>query len=171
MTAELLSPNRARSYALVAGLSMILSAIFASITFNFFGYPTSFLLLPIIILFLWPRGADSNISYILIFFCGLTLDLFTGAKLGGWSLIFLPVFVVMRPFQLGKDAGLAETWANFLLWMGMLVALFLITGRIGPVKTDMFSLFILGLVTVLIFPLIYGFRYMLRDYLIDEDEM
>ena len=170
MMADVVTPNKARSYAIQAGIALWISAILASITFNIFGASLSFVFLPIIVLFLWPNGADLNLTYIGLFISGLSYDLLSGAALGGWSFVFLIFYSVTLPFKSGREVGFVEAFVNYLLWLSILCLLFVIGAVLGFYNVALFSLFINALVSVFLFPLVYRFRKVLRAGLVSEDD-
>jgi len=86
---DILTPARARSQALQAGLALLFTIIIAIIGINFVNNTISFILSPLIVVYLWPRGADLDISHLILFFTGLFFDLLSGGNVGVWPIIFL----------------------------------------------------------------------------------
>ncbi len=169
MIADVLTPNKKRAYAFQAGIAILVSVIFASMTFNVFSLSVTFSLAPIIVIFLWPNGADSNISYFSIFVAGLFLDILTGTPMGGWSLIFLPLFALMTLVNSGRENGFTETWMGFSIWMLGLMAFFMFGRFIKVLELNHFGLLKLIVLTVLLFPVVYLLKNKLRDVLVSED--
>ncbi len=166
---ETATPTKARNYALQASAAMLVAVVFASITFNIFGYPLTFILAPFIVLFLWPNGADPVISYFGIFVTSLILDVLLGDPLGGWPLIFLPFYVLMVFFGAGRDTGFGETWLNFVFWMVAFIGFFALGKVVRFIDVDLPSLLKLGVMTIILFPLVYFVKSQMRNVLVSED--
>lgn len=169
MMADVTTPAKARSYAIQAGLALVLAVVFANVTFNLFGFKVSFVFAPFIVLFLWPNGADQNISYLAIFLSSLLLDMLSGAPLGGWAVIYLPVFAILTQFSGRSETGFGETFARFLLAIVAFSCFFLFVGLMGVQDLNYFSILKMIMVCVLLFPVIYASKSKLRMVLVGED--
>lgn len=169
MMGDVVTATKSRTYAVQAGCVMIIAVIFASMTFNLFGFKTSFTLAPFIVLFLWPKGAEQNLSYIAIFISALLLDILTGEPLGGWALIYLPVFAILTQFSRSSETGFGETFISFLLALLGLSAFFLLVNFLGMSDVDLSSLLKMTALCVLLFPVIFFVKSKLRTVLVGED--
>lgn len=169
MIADVLTPNKKRAFAFQAGVALLISVIFACMTFSFFGNPVSFLFAPMIVIFLWPKGADQNISYIGIFIAGIILDILTNSPIGGWALIFLPLFVLMGLFHSGSETGFMESWISFMIWMLGLSGFFIVGWLTGFLKFDQIGMIKMFVLTFILFPPVYFLKSKMRDFLVGED--
>lgn len=169
MMSDALTPNKARAYALYAVIALWFSTFLANITFNVFGYGLEFTFLPIIVLFLWPNGAELNLTYVGIFLSGLTMDLLNADALGGWSFIFLIFFSILYPFKSGRELGLVESWLNFLLSLSALIFGFSLAEYFGILDANYSDLLFVGSACFLLFPIVFRFRKMLRSSLAGDD--
>ncbi len=166
---EPVTPTKARNFAIQASFAMLISVIFASMTFNIFGYTLGFIFAPLIVLFLWPKGADPIISYFGIFITGLLLDILLGDPLGGWSLIFLPFYALMVFFGAGRDTGFGETWLNFVFWMSAFTGFFALAKLIRFLDVDLMSLLKLGVMNLVLFPLIFYSKSRMRRIIVTDE--
>jgi hypothetical protein len=90
-------PQRKIFPALTASLALFLASAISITGMNFFGAWMSFGFLPLLVLSMWPRQANTLISLGLVFFLGLFTDWAGGAILGQWALIFVLVWGFLRP--------------------------------------------------------------------------
>lgn len=169
MMADAITSSKARTFALYAATGLLVSTLLAAITFNLFGYDLRFTFLPFIVLFLWPNGADLDLSFLAMFLGGLTLDVLEGDALGGWSLMFLFFYIAILPFRTGRDMGTIESWLNFLLWFSILLLGLSLAGFLGILDVNFRELLLGGVATLLVFPLVFKFRRSLRTSLVGED--
>ena len=91
------APQRKIFPALSAALALCLASAISIAGMNLFGVWMSFGFLPLLVLSMWPRQANTLISLGLVFFLGLFTDWAGGAVLGQWALIFVLVWGFMRP--------------------------------------------------------------------------
>lgn len=169
MIGDVITPTKSRSFALQAGLAMLVAVIFANMTFNLFGFKVSFIFAPFIVLFLWPKGADQNISYFAIFLSSLILDILSGEPLGGWGVIYLPAFAILSQFSGRSETGFAETFFRFLLAVSAFSAFFLLSGITGVLDVNYLSFIKMITVCIFIFPVVYLLKDKLRAILVGED--
>ena len=169
MMADVTTPGKSRALAFQAGLALVVSVIFASIHFNVFGINVSFLFAPFIVLFLWPKGADLSMSYVAVFLSSLLLDIFLGAPLGGWALIYLPVFILVTEFSRRGETGFAEDFVSFCVALGALLAFFLLAKFTKFINVDVVTLLKSAIACLILFPLIYKLKDRLRSVLGAED--
>lgn len=169
MIGDVITPTKSRSYAIQAGAALILATIFSNMTFNFFGIKTSFLFAPFIVLFLWPKGADQNISYVAIFLACLLLDILSGEPLGGWGIIYLPAFAILSLFSGRAETGFAETFITFLLSFSAFGSLFLVASFTRLLNVNYMSFLKMIIVCIVLFPIIYVSKDKLRAILVGED--
>ncbi len=169
MIGDVTTPTKSRSYAVQAGIALLLGVIFANMTFNLFGFKVSFVFAPFIILFLWPKGADQNISYLAIFLASLLLDILSGAPLGGWGVIYLPTFAILSQFSGRAETAIMETFIRFLLAISVFSLFFLLGSLTGMLKLNHVSFLKMISVCILLFPVVYMTKDKLRAVLVGED--
>ncbi len=169
MMTDVLTPNKSRAYAFYAAIGLWVSTFLANITFNIFGYGLELTFLPIAVLFLWPNGAEPNISYAGIFLSGITMDLLNGDAIGGWSFIFLIFYGILSLFNTGRQVNLLECWFNFALSFSALMIGFMLAEFFGVLDANYRDLMIVGAACFLLFPVIFKFRKFLRTNLVGDD--
>lgn len=167
--ADVITPSKARTFALYGAIGLWVSTLFAAITFNVFGYDLRFAFLPFIVLFLWPNGADLDLSFLAMFIGGLSFDVLEGDALGGWSLMFLFFYIVILPFRTGREMGMVESLLNFILWFSILLLGLSLAGFFGILDVNFREVLLTGMATILIFPVVFKFRRSLRSSLVGED--
>lgn len=170
MIADVVTATRARAFAFQAGIALLISVIFASMTFNLFGFKASFLFAPLIVLFLWPNGADAAMSYVAIFIASLLLDFLTGAPLGGWAVLYLPVFAILSQFSRGGELGFAESFFGFLMAISAFTVFFILCEFVNMLNVDLWGLLKSALVCLFLFPLVFMLKDKLRLVLVGEDD-
>jgi len=170
MLADAVTPGKARSHALQAGIGLLLLALLSTVNFNLFGLSISFLFVPLVLVYLWPKSADDLITYLALFICGLFLDLLTGGYPGMWPLIFILGLVFLRPNLMNREAVFFVSWIGYIFWALVLALVFLLLDFWAKGNIEMKTLTLQLLVSVLVFPAIYMARVFVRGIVIDEDE-
>ena len=169
MIVETITAARSRAYALQASLVLWLSILLAVVNVNFFGQTLSFLFIPLIAIYLWPKEADIFLTYCFIFVAGLALDFLSGGPTGLWAIIFLVCYGILRPDQRGPELGLIETWLNFALWMSVVAAGFFLAKLIGAKRLALTPIFFMLAFNILIFPVLFHFRRVIRSVVVGDD--
>lgn len=170
MMVETITVGKARMFAVQGFVGLLVVMLLSLITFNIVGTPVTFLFIPLIVIFLWPKNADLLFSYILIFLAGLIFDFVSADTPGAWALVFLIGFAMMRPNQRGQESRLAETWVNFSVWMLVLAFIYLVLDFLGVRETDWIPFVYSLTLTVLVFPLLYYARRIVRTLIVSDDD-
>lgn len=83
--------------AIIAGLALFMAGALSISGINMFDARLGFGFVPLLVLAIWPRQANTLVSLALVFFAGIFTDWATGGLMGQWSLIFVLVWGLMRP--------------------------------------------------------------------------
>ena len=151
-------------------LLLLILTILSVLSVNIFGRKVSLVFLPLIAVLLWPRIDSSIVSIVFILLFGLLLDLLSAGPLGLWSLIFLSVFVLIRPHRRLK----AQTFITaFRLWLGVLAFAFVAAYLLGwfamSSRPDFWALLYQALAAIVLFPVVYGVRHVFGSLFSDPD--
>ena len=151
-------------------LLLLLLTVFSVLSVDILGRSVSFIFLPLIAVFLWPRTEKPIASIIFILVFGLLLDIISAGPLGLWSLIFLSVFTIFGPYRRSKPL---KFLAAYRLWfaallLALLAAYFLGWFAIGS-RPDVKAMLYQALAAIALFPFIYGFRHVARSVLLGSD--
>ena len=163
MLAEDLTPIKARILALQTGLALAVIVLLANISLNIFGFSLPFLFIPLGVIYFWPRGAEPDLTYLMLFLCGLFLDFLSGSSPGVWAMIFLLGWSVTRPYLYSKEVGLFLFWLSFSVWMGILALLFLVLGYWGRENIAYGNVLLQLTVAITVFPILYAVRLFLKN--------
>lgn len=110
---EMRAPVRKVLPALIAGVALILSGALSIGGVNMFGAYFGFSFVPLLVLTIWPRHANTGVSLIFVFLAGLFTDWGTGGIIGQWALVFLVIWGLLRPELRGlpfSPIGLLTAW-------------------------------------------------------------
>ncbi len=168
MLADTITPIRARAYALQGGLAMLVLVTLSAVNLNLIGTPLSFLFVPLILVYLWPRGADKVLSYCLLFGCGILFDVLTGTAIGFWALIFMTGLAVIQPTLMNREATFNVSWVGFITWMSIWAAILLGLNFISAKELDIVNFIIQICIAILVFPFVYAIRVYVRSLIISE---
>lgn len=91
------APTRNISSSIVAGLALIIAGALSIAGLNVFGARVGFGFIPLLVLAIWPRRANTLISLGFVFVAGLFADWSTGGITGQWALVFVLVWGFLRP--------------------------------------------------------------------------
>jgi len=94
---EMHAPIRKKLPAVVAGLALVFAGALSIGGINVFGGYFGFEFVPLLVLAIWPRNANSLLSLLFVFAAGLFTDWATGNILGQWTLVFCIIWGVLRP--------------------------------------------------------------------------
>lgn len=157
-------------HALFGFIITLALIIFGLINLRFFGVSISLIWLPLMGVFLWPRFAAPVISVILIFIAGILQDILNAQSTGFSSILFLLVYVFLRPRLDFEDLGLATLWTRFGGVVALTIGLILLFKVFGnSVSISNFPLQVL--VTLLTFPIFLSLRTILRRVFIPLDRL
>ncbi len=169
MIVETITASKARAFSIQAGLVLLVAVLLSVTNVNLFGYTLSFLFMPLIAVYLWPKEADLFLTYLLIFISGILLDILSGGAIGLWAIIFLLGFMTTRPDQRGPELSLAEWWLNFTMWMLVMVSVFFVLSLVVDDQIALFPLALMLVINIVIFPGFYYARRLVRAYFVEED--
>ncbi len=162
---------RSRGYAMQGGLFVLSLMPLALITLHIFGAAFSFLFVPLIGVYLWPRHADMGLSYIIVFCLGLCFDFASDGPLGFWPLINLITLSVLRPDTRTRDIDFWLLWTGFVIWGSFIGFVLILAHKLLAGSGLWVGVLIIQLLTVfLMFPVIYYIRQLIRQMVIDMDD-
>jgi len=151
-------------------LLLLVLTVLSVLNVNILGHKFSFIFLPLIAVFLWPRNGAPIASIIFILLFGLLLDILSAGPLGLWSLIFLSVFALFRPDMRLKPHSFISA---FRLWFAVLafacVAAYLLGWFAMSHRPDIWPLLYQAIAGIVLFPVVFGARYLGRNLLSDSD--
>ena len=123
-------------------------------------------------IFLWPRWSHVYLTPIYIAILGLIADLLIGRFLGLTSLIFLVFFWLVKPTQREDRLRFLRSWLEFsFISIIILFSSFFIIGRVVDVAVGWVSLTQQITLMIGVFPIIYLFRSIIRQWLIDPNNV
>ena len=149
--------TRSRSLALQGFLFVCALIPFALLDFRFGLLSVSGLWIPLIGVYIWPRGAETSTSTIWAFFAGLLLDLVSDSPTGLWALIFVLTLLIMQPNKRAANVTRQALWLGFVMWL-VIVALWMwglsvvSSTQFLSWRPMIFQLVVAGLV----FPIVHG---------------
>lgn len=91
------SPVKRMRPALIAGVALIIAGAMSISGLNLFNSRFGFEFLPLLVLVIWPRRANTIVSLTFVWLAGLFTDWATGDITGQWALIFVLVWGFLRP--------------------------------------------------------------------------
>ena len=144
---------RAFSFFLLLILSVAISKVRASlgmpgdIEIGFYLY----------IIFFWARQAERFYTPVAIAAVGLIQDALVGTPLGGWVLVFSLFFALVHSqSQILARTPFIGVWLIFSVFAGVsYLLLLLVIGWMDNVFVDVLGLIWSGILTILLFPIIY----------------
>lgn len=159
------APIRSVKAAIFAALALFFGGALSIISVNIAGQSISFAFIPLLVIAIWPRRASQIISVIFIFAAGLFTDWASGGVTGQWALVFLLVWMLLRPELRDNAYSISQFMLAWLAICGFAFGLLSVTGwfayRVLP-DYMAFSRQIL-LVTALL-PPIFGLRHWLARF-------
>ena len=168
---EMRAPIYKKLPAVIAGIALFLAGAVSIGGLNLFGGYFGFGFLPLLVLAIWPRHANSLLSLAFVFAAGLFTDWATGNILGQWALVFSLVWGVLRPELRStpySPIGISLIW---LATCGLALVLLTISGwfvfRILP---DFVSLGRQMILASLLLPLVLLLRHSLAKRFSERDE-
>jgi len=123
-------------------------------------------------IFLWPRWSHNYLTPIFIAIIGLIADLLIGRFIGLSSLIFLIFFWLVKPTQREERLSLLSSWLEFSIISTLVLFLsYFVIGRVVDVAVGWGSLTEQVLLMVAVFPVIFLIRGLIRQWLIDPNNV
>ncbi len=162
---------KSRSLALQGVLMGVVLALFSMISISAARLETTLAFLPLMAIFLWPRGASRTLSGLGVFVVGLLVDILVGGPLGLWALIYLCEFALLNPDERARDIGFRELWLRFATWVGLTAVLISVLGRFFIAgATAIWPLVAQGLTAIILFPAIYLVHQIITRIFGDDDD-
>jgi len=151
-------------------LLLLVLTVLSVLSIDIFGRNVSFLFLPLMAVFLWPRVGTPIASIVFILLFGLLLDILSAGPLGLWALIFLSVFALFQPHMRLKPQTFASAYKMWFLVLAFaLVAAYLLGWLSVNRQPDVWTLVYQGAASVILFPLVYGLRHLGKSLFSDSD--
>lgn len=91
------APVRKILPAILAGIALFLTGGATIGGVNVMGHQIGFAFVPLLIVTIWPRSANTLLSLLIVFFAGLFIDWANAGILGQWALILCVTWGVLRP--------------------------------------------------------------------------
>ncbi len=163
--------TRSRSLALQGALFTAALVVFSFIDLRFAGITLSFLWLPLIGVYLWPRGSETSSSTVLLMLTGLFFDVVSDGMIGVWALIFLATFLIVRPNKRSRNTSFSSLWIGFVTWTVILVlGIWAIQAIFIKVNFSVLSVFLQWGPVLLAFPVVYWLSQFARRIVTDPSE-
>ncbi len=163
--------GKSRGLALQGALFGLSLALVSMMTVRLGPLEAGLGMLPLIAVFLWPRGASSGLSSFSIFIIGIIIDILGSGPVGLTALIYLAMYGVFQPYHRGREVTFSNLWLRFTVWSSVAAILFLIVGAVFiEGRTAVLSLALQALMACLTFPVLYVVRQGLRQLVLDPNE-
>ena len=168
---EFIAAPKSRRLAIGSVLIIAILCILSQMTFNVGVRKISFLMVPCLAIYVWPRGANPTFSIIGIFAVGFFQDYLSFGPIGLWALTWLIVFLAFRPETQVKPVSFLGQLGgvSFVLAVVVLVQWGLAKFILGQ-AVDIKSLAFLALIAIFVFPAIFGLRIYFARMFIDRDD-
>ena len=167
---DMRTPARKLLPAVVAGAALVLAGAFSIGGVHLFGNHFGFGFVPLLILSIWPRFANTLVSVFLVFGAGLFTDWATGGIVGQWALIFSIIWGVFRPELRGSPFSPLSIVLFWIATCGVAVILLFISGWfVFGVHPDWMSLGRQIIAATLLLPIILIFRHVIASRLGDNE--
>lgn len=111
---DIQAPIRQVRSSIIAGIALFITAAFSIGGLNLFGARVGFGFVPLIIIAIWPRYANTLASLALVFSAGLFMDWASGGIVGQSSLVFVLAWGFLRP-EMRNDSFSPVTL--FFVWL------------------------------------------------------
>lgn len=160
-----------RGLSLQGGIFGLALAILSGLSIRIGPIEAGFTLVPLIAVFIWPRGASNMLSSYFIFTIGFFVDVLSAGPPGLWAFIYLAFYGLFRPDQRYGTPSLAALWPQFLLW---LLSAFIAAVFIGQLfiegRTSVGALVMQVVAAAFLFPVVYFVRQGLRHLVSDPSD-
>jgi len=110
------APIRRTWPAIVAGSALVLAGALSIGGIHLFGAQFGFRFIPLLVLAIWPRKANTILSIIFVFFAGVFTDWAAGDVVGQQAFLFMLVWGFLRPELLNPTLSWSR---SFLVWGGI----------------------------------------------------
>lgn len=162
---------KARGLSLQGGAFSLTLAFLSSLSIRLGPIEAGLTFVPMIAIFLWPRGSSSGLSCIFIFLTGMIVDIVSAGPLGLSAIIYLALYGLLQPDQRSGQSQLKHLWPQFLVWVVAAFCAVLVAGQLFiSGRTAWWPLFMQSLFAVLAFPMIFSIRQGLRQLISDSSD-
>ncbi len=163
--------TRSRSLSLQGFLFTLALIVMSLVDIRFAGLNLSFMWLPLIGVFLWPRGAETSSSAGLLLIAGLLFDIISDGAIGVWPIIFLVTLLILRPNKRSRNVTFISLWTGFFIWASaLLLAICAVQLVFMKVPFSILDLVTQWLPTLLIFPAVFWVARTSRQIFTDPSE-
>lgn len=147
---------KARRLAISAVFGAVVLSVLSIMGINLSTQTLSFIMLPTLVIYLWPKGANPMFSLLGITLAGFFLDLISFGPVGLWPLTWSILFLTFRPDTRSKP----ETFLG--QWFGALIVLVCVSGAhymfgrmLLHIPVDFKTLGLSSLTAFCLFPILY----------------
>lgn len=128
-------------------------------------------LVPLIAIFLWPRGSSKGLSAVGIFLTGFMVDVLGAGPIGLSAMMYLAFYGVLQPDYRGRNLKFRDLWLRFTGWVLLAAGFMLLIGALFiSGRTALSPLLWQVLAACLAFPALYLVRQILRQLVVDPNE-
>ena len=169
--AQSVNPLRSSTLALQGLAFVCVLILFSQVDVRFGTLTFPFVSVPVIAVFIWPRGSDSAMSAFFVLIAGLLLDLLSGGITGLWAMFFLLTFIVIRPNRRSRETKMGSLWLGFAVWWCVLATIYFIIGGLSQtLSASWLSVLIEMVISIAMFPLVYAASQFARRFSADRSE-
>lgn len=158
------------SHAFFGFLITVALILFGLMTLRFPGVTLSFIWVPLMGVYLWPRFATPLASVFFVFAAGLIQDILNGQPAGFSSVMFLMIFVIFRPKLDFDRLGMTALWLRFGGVMIVSILAFFILRLLGS-GVSVINAIMDGIIAFVLFPIFVGLRTVLRNIFIPNERL
>jgi len=164
------NPVKKISPALAAGLALMIAAVISVSGVNVFGLYYGFGFLPLLVLLIWPKRANTLLSLAIVFLAGIFMDWATGGLRGQSSLIFVLVWGYLRPECRSAPFAPVSLFMIWILTCALAILVIAVSGYfVFGINPDFFPLLRQAILATLLFPLLILLRRMVVLRLNEND--
>lgn len=157
--------------AFMGVLFLLTLAVISTLSLKIYTLNISAIWMPYIAVFLWPRWSDFWLSPVLIMLGGLLVDLINGQYLGLSSILFLVLYILLRPREREDRFSMWQALIEYIMFAGpILLAVMLISSALIGQAVSWKSLVLQFAFSAVIFPAVFYLRQFLRKIVIDPQD-
>ncbi len=157
--------------AITAGIALFIAGAIAVGGVNVLGVRAGFGFIPLTIIAVWPRQANTLLSILFVFLAGVFTDWATGGLVGQSALVFTVIWGVLRPELRSEPYSLVSIILFWLATCGLAMVLIGVTGWfVYGVRPDFASFGRQLVVATICLPLIVLLRGVLAGRLFATDD-
>ncbi len=157
--------------AVVAGISLLLASALSVGGLNIFGAFAGFGFLPLVIIAIWPRQANTILSLLFVFMAGIFTDWATAGVIGQWALVYSVIWGVLRPELRSAPYAPVSLLVFWLAICGLAILLLSVSGWfVFGIMPDLRSLGRQMILATFVLPLISLMRGVISRRFSDSEE-